>query len=186
MTHCARLTCCAALVGLPVLVACVVRPTLLADFGLDPSAWSVWAGNFDHQMERQQQLKRRLENVNTATRLKRELCRELIAGRVTLAHTACRFCELADRPEAEFLELIRREFPAETDEETLGRHVISWVCNQLDDDPVEQDAVRRRLEEELERQLQRSPDGGQGFGDCVSPAPSAAAGGRGSFTRQVS
>jgi hypothetical protein len=186
MSHSARLTCCAALVGLPVLVVCAVRPALLAEFGLDPSAWAVLVGNFDYQMERQQHLKRRLESVNTAIRLKRELCRELIAGRVTLAHTARRFCELADRPEAEFLELIRREFPAETDEETMGRHVISWLCNQLDDDPIEQDAVRRRLEAELERQLRTSPDGGQGFGDCVSPAPSAAAGGRGSFSRQVS
>jgi hypothetical protein len=167
-----------------VLVVCAARPALLGEFGLDPSAWAVWVGNFDHQMERQQQLKRRLEGINTALQIKRELARELIAGRITLAQTGHRFCELAGRPEEEFLELIRREFPAETDEETLCRHVIGWVCNQLEDDPVQQEAVRRRLEAELERHLHSAPDGEGGRSDCVPP--SASAGGRASFFRQVS
>jgi hypothetical protein len=171
MSHVARLVCCAALVSLPLLVAGAVRPTLLEEFGIDPSGWATSLGNFGYELERQEQLKRQLHEIQTAMQLKSELCRDLIAGRVSLAQTTRRFCELAGRPREEFLELIRREFPGETEEETLCRHVIAWVCNRLDDDPVKQDAVRRRLEAEMQELLRTLPGAERGDVQSTAPAP---------------
>jgi hypothetical protein len=161
MSHVARLVCCAALVSLPVLAAYAVRPTLLEEFGIDPSGWATSLGNFGYELERQEQLKRQLHEIQTTMQIKTELCQELIAGRVSLAHTSRRFCELAGRPREEFLELIRREFPGETDEETLYRHVIAWVCNKIDDDPALQEEVRRRLGAEMQELLRTAPRGGR-------------------------
>lgn len=159
MFHPARLACCAALIVLVAFVAFAVRPAVLADLGLDLSDWPDQLRDLDRAIERREKLLQKFSDLKAAIQAKDRVSRELIAGRMTLGQAARRFCELADRPEPEYLDLLGRYYPGDTGEESLCRHVIEWACKSLENEPSRQEVVCRRLEDELREHLRELRDG---------------------------
>jgi len=87
---------------------------------------------------------------------KNRICRDLIAGRLTLVTAARQVGALPDAP-LHFWELLRLLEKGVTDEERMCWHVIDWACMLVGDESPEVDALRRRLETELRTEFQHRP-----------------------------
>jgi hypothetical protein len=93
---------------------------------------------------------------------KRQVARDLLAGRICLLEAAARFRQLnAPPPEAD-TSLFRGAsvFPGRTEEERLCRQVIQWAATEFEDGgrpTAASAACRRRLEGELQALLERGP-----------------------------
>jgi hypothetical protein len=142
-----RVSACAALVALFFAGAWALRPVVLTDLGLDVWDWPRWQHTFDAQSEREGELARRWQISARREQMKNEICRELIAGRLTLRQAARRFAEMPDPPERLWDEL-RQNYPGGDDEERMCRHVIDWASDLRPREPSRAEALRR-LQEEL-------------------------------------
>jgi hypothetical protein len=149
----ARFACC-ALAVLALVVAVAVRTAALADVGFDLSDLPVWLHTIDHELDRREKLLHQLREIHAASLLRTQVSRDLIDGKLSLGEATRRFCELADRPESAYRELLGYLHPAASEEETLCRHVIFWTCKLLEEEPSRQKAVCRRLEIEMREHLQ--------------------------------
>ena len=143
-----RLTGSAALAGLLITGGCALHPSLFADLGLDWWTWpkSLWQHDVEHA--RDAELTRRWQGAEWRTRSKDRICGELIAGRLTLAEATRQFMGLPGTTEAMWQD-IRDRFAGATAEESMSRHVIVWTCELLEQEPVRAEALRRRLDAEL-------------------------------------
>ena len=143
-----RLAGSAALAVLLITGGCALHPSLFADLGLDWWTWpkSLWQRDVEH--ERDVELTRRWQGAEWRTRSKDRICRELIAGRLTLAEATRQFMGLPGTTEAMW-QGIRSHFAGATPEENMGRRVIVWACGLLEQEPVRAEALRRRLHAEL-------------------------------------
>jgi hypothetical protein len=81
---------------------------------------------------------------------KQRICRELVAGRLTLA-AAARQAAALPPPTPEVAEALREADAGATAEERMCRHLVEWACAMLADHPEQAAAVRQRLEAELNR-----------------------------------
>jgi hypothetical protein len=142
-----RLVACAALLSGVYTAVSYLRPALMHECGLEFWELPAWQLRIDAQYDRQRELDRRWQISAARDHEKTQICRELIAGRITLREAARRFAELPDPPER-FWEDLRKNFPQGTDPERLCRHVITWACD-LPERADQTDALRRRLEKEL-------------------------------------
>jgi hypothetical protein len=135
--------------GLPVLLlagaaawACV-RGT---DEPSPPTAPSAYAPDPDVKRIRQRLLH------------KKELAREVIAGRLTLLQAAARFRDLDRQPPRFYWSAFQVGYPGATDEERHCREVIRYVRMGLLDQPAKRTDLADHLETELQDLLkQRKP-----------------------------
>jgi hypothetical protein len=149
-----------ALLVVALAAAVAVRPDALADLGLDLSDFPDWLRQLDRELERRESLGRQFRIFQAAELAREQATRDVIAGRLALGQAARRFCDLADRPEPAYRELISRHYPAETSDESLCRLVITWARKLLEDEPSRQEEVCRRLDGEL-RELFRASKCGE-------------------------
>jgi hypothetical protein len=143
-----RLAFCASLVGLVFVGANSVRPDVLEEMGLDFWEWPHWQQCYNVQVDRDRELAQGLEQSKNRYQAKNQICRDLIAGRLSLADAARRFEELPDAP-ARLWERIQASFGCADKHESLCRHVIDWACELMAEQAGEAQALRRRLEGEL-------------------------------------
>jgi hypothetical protein len=143
-----RLAGCAAFLALLLIGGCVLRPDVFVDLGLDWWNWPNELRHADAEAERTKELADRRQTVDWYKDTKDRICRELIAGRLTLAEATRQFMELPGTTEFMWRE-IRTDFPGATAEESMSRHVIRWACNLLGQEPARAEALRRRLLAEL-------------------------------------
>jgi hypothetical protein len=149
MQHLVRLAGCAAFACLLFTVGCALAPDLLVELGLDWWNWPQELRQADAEAERTKELADRRQAVDWYKDTKDRICRELIAGRLTLAEATRQFMELPGTTEFMWRE-IRTDFPGATAEESMSRHVIRWACNLLGQEPARAEALRRRLLAELQ------------------------------------
>jgi hypothetical protein len=83
-----------------------------------------------------------------------ELCRELIAGRITLAQAGRQLRELPNQPYG-FVEKLRLNEAGDTDDERLCNHIIDRACDLLRSEPVRAEALRQKLKAELQAGARR-------------------------------
>jgi hypothetical protein len=94
------------------------------------------------------ELDRQAEKIRQRRLARDELCRDLIAGKITLAQAGRRLRDLPDQPIG-FVEKLRIGEEGDTDEQRLCNHIIDRACNLLHSEPVKAEALRRRLKAEL-------------------------------------
>ena len=144
-----RLAGCAAFAGLLITGGCALSPDLFVDLGLDWWNWPKELRQADAEAERAKELMARRQTLDAQMHRKDQLCRALIAGRLTLAEATRQFTELFGTTDV-LRRAIRTRFPGATGEESMSRHVIMWACDLLAQEPARADALRRRLLAELE------------------------------------
>jgi hypothetical protein len=149
MQHLLRLAGCAAFLALLFIGGCTLAPDLLVELGLDWWNWPQELRQADAEDERARELADHRQAVDGYKDTKDRICRELIAGRLTLAEATRQVMELPGLTEFMRRE-IRTDFPGATEEESMSRHVIMWACDLLDLEPARAEALRRRLLAELE------------------------------------
>jgi hypothetical protein len=118
------------------------------------SAWTGGTGRTNcgertWREERADDLAGQRQTLDEQKHRKDQICRELIAGRLTLAAAMRQFMELPGMTEAMWREL-RTSFPGATAEESMSRRVILWACDLLEQEPARANALRQRLLAELE------------------------------------
>jgi hypothetical protein len=160
MFQLARLVSCAALVAFALLVTCVLCPAVLTDLGLNLSGLPVWLRDLDREWARSEKLVRQFQDFRTANQTKRRLSKELIDGKRTLAEVARAFCDLSDRPEPAYRELLGNYYPADSSEESLCLHILDWTDKLLWEEPARHEEIRRRLEGEMREHLRATQGGG--------------------------
>jgi hypothetical protein len=148
MHHLLRLAGCAAFLALLLIGGCALRPNLLMDIGLDWWNWPKELRQADAEAERTDELAGHRQTLDAQKHRKDQICRELIAGRLTLAEATRQFMELPGMTEFMWREL-RNSFPGATEEESMSRRVILWACDLLEQEPARAEALRRRLLAEL-------------------------------------
>jgi hypothetical protein len=152
--HLLRLSAFAVLTVLFFAGIWFLRPALLGELGLDLWEWPNWQRELDAECERDGDLSRLWQTALRRERMKDQICLELIDGRLALRDAARHFAELPDPPDR-LWEDIRLSFAGAGDEERMCRHVIEWACDLLGRVPARQDALRRRLQEELRNSLKK-------------------------------
>jgi hypothetical protein len=140
---------CATFASLLCIGGCTLVPDLLADLGLDWWNWPQELRQADMQAERTRELAGRWQTVAWRKHRKDQICRALIAGRLTLAEATRQFTELFGTTDV-LRRAIRTRFPGATGEESMSRHVILWACDLLAQEPERAEALGRRLLAELE------------------------------------
>jgi hypothetical protein len=85
-------------------------------------------------------------------RAKERICWDLIECRLTLRQAACDIANLPDAPD-DLLRVFRKNEQGATDEERWCRHVIDWACGLLMHEPARAEALRCRLEAQLQTQV---------------------------------
>jgi hypothetical protein len=93
-------------------------------------------------------LDKRAQEIHERTRAQNELCRDLIAGRITLAQAGHRLRELPNPPD-DFLEKLRFSEEGATEDERLCNHIIERACDLLRSEPARSAALREKLRAEL-------------------------------------
>jgi hypothetical protein len=147
-----RLAGCASFLGLFFVGAYAFCPVVLEDAGLDIAEWIRCRRTFDSETERGEELSQRRQFAVERHLAKNQIARDLIAGKLSLAEAADRFGELP-HPPRRMRELLRLYQGSATDEEIMGRHVIDWACTLQENEPARVDALRARLEKELQEYL---------------------------------
>jgi hypothetical protein len=136
---------CAAFVALLFVGAWALCPYVFAALGLD---WPGYEWQYAAEVERGQELSRQSQFVQEQIHAKNAIARELIAGRLSLAEATRQFEEMPIR--ADFVRpYVRERFPGATDEEGMTQYVLNWACDLLHQEPSRAEALRRRLEAEL-------------------------------------
>jgi hypothetical protein len=144
-----RLLACAALVAGVFAGAWVARPAVLRNLGF--AVWELpdWQHRLDDQSERDRELDRRWQVSAWRERRKTEICRELIAGRLTLREAATLFLEIPNPPE-HLWEDLRFNYKQGTDDERMCRHVIEWACDLMSAEETGVAEMRQRWEAEVQ------------------------------------
>jgi hypothetical protein len=155
-----RLTSYTAFVGVLFVGFYVFSPTLWAPADADLSGAPELLREYLEEQDRYQTLQQRLQVIQARLAAQTRICRELIDERLTLAEAARQFRDLPEAPN-NYLELLRREYKEDTDEECLSRLVIRWACDELRDDPERAQQMRRRWEKELRLRAQELRRRGQ-------------------------
>jgi hypothetical protein len=148
LNHLLRLAFCASFLGLCFVGAFILRPVVLEELGLDFWELPHWQQTIDGELERAEGLSQSLDNSLRRHRAKDQICRDLVAGKLTLAAAVRQFGDLPDPP-SYFREHMRMGYGGASAAETMGLHVIDWACGSLGNQPEKAGALRRRLEEEL-------------------------------------
>jgi hypothetical protein len=151
MHHLLRLAGCAAFLALLFIGGCALAPDLLGNLGLDWWHWPQELRQADAEDDRARELADRRQTLDGQKHRKDQICRELIAGRLTLAEATRQVMELPGLTEFMRRE-IRTDFPGATEEESMSRHVIMWACDLLAQEPARAETLRRRLLAELRGQ----------------------------------
>jgi hypothetical protein len=149
-----RFRCSNVAVGLVVVCGTitVARPGALARAGLD--FWSLPALNQELQAVEadNQELDAAATAVLRRIRTKDEIVNELIHGETDLLHAAVQFRNL-NAVHADYMGVLRHQFPGRTDEECVCRNVIAYtavvVANRSD-----RAEILERLEAEYARYRQ--------------------------------
>jgi hypothetical protein len=102
--------------------------------------------------ELEEAIEARLERQVARLRAKEHICRDLIASRVSLSQAARQVSELPDAPDS-FWATLRSMETGTTDEERVCRHLIDWACGLVMHEPDQAEALRQRLEAELQARL---------------------------------
>lgn len=130
------------------LAVLVIHPTWASALGVD--VWNIPAmkAELRANAERVEQMQEQDENILYRIRLKEAIVADLLAHRITLADATDRFAALNEsRPD--YMELIRAQYPGQTDQEKLARNVIAFT--ELRAPVSERPAVKNRLEADLHR-----------------------------------
>jgi hypothetical protein len=143
-----RLAFCAGLVGLVFLGMNIVRPDVLEEMGLDFWEWPHLQQCYNAELDRDHNLDEGLEHSMNRYRAKNEICRNLIAGRISLKEAGQRFSELP-APPPHMWEGIQGNYASRDKHECMCRHVMEWACEMLGDQPGVAEALRCRLEAEF-------------------------------------
>jgi hypothetical protein len=157
VSHVLRLAACAAAVAVFFAGAWVTSPALVRDLGLDLWEFPAWQRSLGSQVERKQELVRRWHVAERRDQMKTEICRDLLAGRITLREAARRFDELPE-PSDRLREDLRFQYPQGTDEERMCRHVLQWADDLTADEPGRAAESHRRLRGEFQAAFGRPPD----------------------------
>jgi hypothetical protein len=146
----------AVVVVLAVLIPLVVTtvcPGVVAALGLDLDLAGAWAQQ-EREDRRHQGLVEQEEQLRARVAAMDHICRDLIAGRFSLAVAATR-CRTLYEPEGEyFWAALNAWQEGRTEDERLARYVIECVRRFLEKnkDPDEVRSVLLRLERELQEQ----------------------------------
>jgi hypothetical protein len=144
MYHVLRLTTVAALVGLTLVASRCLYSATLEEAGLDVWAWPRLQRILLAEEERQEFLRQGFADLDRRRKAKIWVCRELIAGRVTLEDAVTRYLDLTVASEQ-----VRRDAGAKyagcDEQESVRRWVIDFTCDLLRDQPARASAVRRHL-----------------------------------------
>jgi hypothetical protein len=125
-----------------------VHDAVLGEILPDPGEWTRILKQLDTETNRDQELTEEMKAVLQRGRLRRQISRDLIDGRLTLREAARRLAGLPELP-GRLEETERKHHPAADDEAGLSREAIEWACNLLSDEPDREHALRQKLEKEL-------------------------------------
>jgi hypothetical protein len=153
-----RLALAAAISSLVVACAWKLCREPLRAMLEDYLEWRCWEQTLHQENDRSVDLDCCMERQKKRELAEEGICRDLIAGRVTLAQAAKQVMELPDEPRS-FWWLFREAEMGATDEERMCRHLIAWACQQLEGEPARAKVLRCRLLAELEAILRRQQDG---------------------------
>jgi hypothetical protein len=157
MYHLLRLTTVAALVGLVLVAARCLYSATLEEAGLDVWDWPRLQMILHEEAERSESLKQGFDDLDRRREAKIWVCRELIAGRVTLKDAVTRYFDLTVASEQ-----LRKDALAKyagcDEQESVSRWVIDSTCELLRDQPARANAVRQHLLTEAAalRQVEKS------------------------------
>jgi hypothetical protein len=121
----------------------VIRP-VLEDY-LESRRWQLVLEQSRRDAE---EMDKRAQGIRERKWAQDEICRDLIAGRITLAQAGRRLRELPNQPDG-FVENLRRSEEGATDDERLCNHIIDRTCDLLRTEPARAEAVRQKLKGEL-------------------------------------
>jgi hypothetical protein len=132
-----------------------------------PGGWGGPAGEIGQlpdiltQLAADEQCSAELEDksaaVLRANDIKKELAREVLAGRMPLARAVACYQEIHEHLPVSWA-LIRRHYPGKTDRERWSRNVVSWVRSEAIDQPDQRETLVRlvRVDGELQRFLEET------------------------------
>jgi hypothetical protein len=143
-----RWAACAAFLGLVLLGAYLLFPPGRSSGNGDDPGSTDGPRAYAAMLQRATELDQSLRARQRRLRAQDQIAHELVAGRITLAEATRRFGELPNAPE-KFYELLSLGFPGNSDQERLGRLVISWACSVLEKQPDQAAFLCWRLETEL-------------------------------------
>lgn len=113
-----------------------------------------WQQALADTAQHKERLDQQMGRSGARLRAKSHIAHELAEGRISLAEAARQVSQLPDAP-PNFWEELRKAEKGATDHERLCRHMIDWVCLEVEATGGPTDEVRRRLEVELQRELEQ-------------------------------
>jgi hypothetical protein len=155
MTSLLRLATCAGCLGLFFVAAFTLCPTLLEESGLDITEWVRCRQFIDRALARSEELEHLRGQAIQRVLAKNQIARDVIAGRIGVVEAASRVRDLPCPP-PRMWDMLRIVHGGATDEETMCRHLICWSCQLVDDDPARTEALRTRLESEMQAHLRNA------------------------------
>jgi hypothetical protein len=99
-----------------------------------------------------EELRLEREQVMIRQRMMKSIADDVVDGRVTLAEATSLFSELNKQPR-DLTAIIRRNFPADTERQSVARQVISWSTMRVAADPSRSRALTIRLNREFAAML---------------------------------
>jgi hypothetical protein len=117
-------------IAVPV-VAAIAKPAWANSVGLD--VWNLPQLHHQIEVEQERDVELNLVRSDVLQRIdaKERLMDQLLAGKLTLGEVAEQFMAL-DRDNDLFLELFRRTYPGETDEERIAYNVIEYALPRIE------------------------------------------------------
>jgi hypothetical protein len=155
MTSLLRLAACAGCLGLFFVGALTFCPAVLEESGLDFTEWVRCRQFIDRALARSEELEHLRDQAIRRVHTKDQIARDLIAGRIGVVEAATRYGDLP-YPPPRMWEMLRMVHGGASDEETMCRHIISWTCQLVDDEPARTEALRTRLESEMQAHLRNA------------------------------
>jgi hypothetical protein len=143
--------------GLFFVGALTFCPAVLEESGLDFTEWVRCRQFIDRALARSEELEHLRDLSIQRVRAKNEIANDLITGRLGVVEAATRFADLPCPP-PRMWEMLRDLHGGSSDQECMCRHLISWTCQLVDDDPARTEALRVRLEAELRAHLRNARD----------------------------
>jgi hypothetical protein len=152
MTSLLRLAACAGCLGLFLVAALTFCPTLMEESGLDITEWVRCRQFIDRALARSDELEYLRDQSIQRVLAKNQIARDVIAGRMGVVEAAARVRAMPCPP-PRMWEMLRIVHGGASDEETMCRHMVCWTCQLVDDDPARTEALRTRLETEMQAHL---------------------------------
>ena len=155
MSSLLRLAACAGCLGLFFVCALTFCPAVLEESGLDFTEWVRCRQFIDRALAHSDELDDLRDQSIQRVHAKNQIASDLIAGRIGVVEAATRFGDLPCPP-PRMWEMLRDLHGGNSDQECMCRHLISWTCQLLDDDPARSEALRARLEAEMRAHLRNA------------------------------